>query len=122
MGRMTRYKLSNCVCFQTPDLEKARAHFLGLGMTVVSESQEGVELSGGEVRLFIEKGERMGPIMELLVPDLDEALEDLRSQGWAVVLWEGEGGKCYLRNPLGVIFNLFEDESALDDGAGDGDD
>jgi catechol 2,3-dioxygenase-like lactoylglutathione lyase family enzyme len=119
---MASYKLSNCVCMKTPDLAKARAHFLSLGMTVVSESEDSVELSGGEVRLFIDRGEEMGPIMELLVPDLEEALEDLGSQGWSVVLWEGRGGRCYLRNPLGMLFNLSEDAPSFEAEAGEGGD
>lgn len=111
---MVSYKLSNCVCVQTPDMIKAKAHFQGLGMTVVSESEDSIELVGGEGRLFIDKGEEMGPIMELLVPDLHLARSDLESQGWVVVLWEGRGRRCYLRNPMGMLFNLFEDITACE--------
>lgn len=109
------YKISKCVCFQTPDLKSAKAHFQGLGLTVVSESEESVELAGGEIRLFIDRGPEMGPIMELIVPNLEEAQRDLVSQGWTVVIWEGLERRCYLRNTMGTLFNLFEDPTAFDD-------
>ncbi len=107
--------MSNCVCLQTLDLDKAKAHFLRMGLTVVDEGEDEMELSDGNVRLFIDRGPEMGPIMELIVMDLEMAKEDLTSQGWSVVLWEGKGKRCYLRNPNGVLFNLFEDASAFDE-------
>jgi len=109
------YKLSKCVCFQTPDLDGAKVHFQALGMIVVAETEDSIELAGGELRLFIELGLQLGPIMELIVPGLEEALKDLLSQGWTVVLWEGRGQRCYVRNTMGTLFNLFEDPTAFDD-------
>jgi len=53
--------------------------------------------------------------MELIVPNLEEAQRDLVSQGWTVVIWEGLGRRCYLRNTMGTLFNLFEDPTAFDD-------
>jgi hypothetical protein len=120
-GRLMPYKISKCVCFQAPDLNGAKVHFQGLGMTVVAESEDSVELAGGELRLFIDLGPEMGPIMELIVPDLEEAQKDLVSQGWTVVLWEGLGRRCYLRNSMGTLFNLFEDPTAFEDQDGEED-
>lgn len=118
------YRVTSRVCFQTPDIEQAKAHFQrALGMTVVSESEDSVELAGGDLRLFIDRGPQLGPIMELLVPDADLARDDLVGQGWTVVLWEGRGGRRYLRNPMGMLFDLSEDPGAFDvdaEGGADG--
>ncbi|MCU0861678.1 MAG: hypothetical protein MUE65_05100 [Methanomassiliicoccales archaeon] len=114
------YKVSERVCLQTPDIEDARAHFVGTGMTVVSETPDSVELVGDGVQLFIDRGEKLGPIMELLVPDLDMARDDLLTQGWELVAWEGRGGRCYMSNPMGLLFNLWEDPSAYEEGESDG--
>lgn len=109
------YKLSHRVCFQTTDLQEAKAHFQKeLGLVLVHESPESLELDGGELRLFIDKGPNMGPIMELVVPELEKAKEDLIQQGWEVVVWEGKDQRCYVRNLMGTIFNLHEDPSLFD--------
>ena len=111
--------MSERVFLQTPDLEDAKAHFQGMGMTVVEEAADSVGLMGEDVRLFIDRGPKLGPIMELLVPDLEMARDDLATQDWTVVRWDGKGGRCYLSNPMGTLFNLSEDPSAFGDDEAD---
>ena len=112
---MSYYKVSNCVLLQTRDVQAAKEHFQGQGMTVISEEEGLVEMFDGDVKLTIEEGDNLGPIMELLVPDLEMAREDLESQGWTVATWEGKGRKCYMTNPMGTIFSIVEDPSAFED-------
>jgi|APFre7841882724_1041349.scaffolds.fasta_scaffold00891_6 hypothetical protein len=107
--------MSDRVYLQTEDLEEAKAYFQGTGMTVVEETADSVELVGEDVRLFIDRGPKLGPIMELLVPELEMARDDLVSQDWTVVRWEGKAGRCYLSNSMGLLFNLSEDLSAFSD-------
>jgi len=113
------YKISRCVCFQTMDLEAASKHFQReLGLKEVSRSKDSVELEGEEIRFFIDKGPEMGPILEAIVPELEGAKADLMDQGWSVVLWEGRGKRCYMRNPYGMLFNLWEDPEAFEEEEG----
>jgi hypothetical protein len=79
---MSYYKVSNNVLLQTTDLQAAKEHFQAQGMTVISEQQDHIELFDGDVKLTIQEGDELGPIMELLVPDLDMAREDLESEWW----------------------------------------
>ena len=88
---MSLYKVSNSVLLQTREVREAEEHFLSLGMVVVHEDEDRVEMFDGDVQLVIERGEDMGPIMEILVPDLEMAREDLETQGWTVLAWEGKG-------------------------------
>jgi hypothetical protein len=111
---MTYYKMSNTILLQTMDMQKAKEHFQSKGMVTVSESEETVEMFDGDVKLIIAKGEELGPIMELLVPDLGMAVEDLTSQGWTVVAQE-DVGSCHMVNPMGTLFRLIEDPHAYDD-------
>src|SRR5208283_1821363 len=89
------YKLSRFVCLQTPDLENAIRHFeREMGLTVVNRTEDMADLSGGEISLHIEKGPEVGPILEILVPDLSGARDDLVFQGWSIVVWEGKDSRC----------------------------
>jgi hypothetical protein len=112
---MSYYKVSNNVLLQTTDLQAAKEHFQAQGMTVISEQQDHIELFDGDVKLTIQEGDELGPIMELLVPDLDMAREDLESQEWTVIVWEGRGKRCLMSNPMGALFNLVEDPSAFEE-------
>jgi hypothetical protein len=112
---MTYYKMSNTILLQTMDMQKAKEHFQSKGMVCVRESEESVEMFDGDVKLIIAKGDELGPIMELLVPDLGMAVEDLTSQGWTVVDQEGEGSSCHMVNSMGTLFRLVEDPHAYDE-------
>ncbi len=109
------YKLSRSVCLYSPDLESAVRHFeREMGLTVVNRTDDMADLSGGDIYLHIEKGPELGPILEILVPDIEAAKVDLIYQGWNVVVWEGRGGRCHLSNPSGILFHVIEEPSAFD--------
>jgi len=42
------------------------------------------------------------------VADLDKARNELMEKGCMVVTWEGKGNPCYMRDPFGFVFNLWE--------------
>ena len=46
--------------------------------------------------------------MELFVEDLEQARDELLAQGCEVVRWRGKGRDCYIRDPFGVTYNLWE--------------
>jgi catechol 2,3-dioxygenase-like lactoylglutathione lyase family enzyme len=105
-----RFKLSRCVCINTPDVAKAVAHFqTALGMKVLRQDEASAELAGDEAHLFVDLGPEKGPIMELLVPNLEGARDELLADGWTIDVWEGKGGRCHMRNPGGFVFNLWEE-------------
>ena len=117
---MSLYKVSNSVLLQTKEVQKAKEHFQTFGMVVVSEDKDRIEMFDGDVKLVIEAGEDLGPIMELLVPDLEMARADLESQGWTALTWEGRGRRCHMVNHMGTVFNLVEDPGAYEDEEGGG--
>lgn len=59
----------------------------------------------------IEDDEVSGLVMELFVEDLEIARDELLAHGCEVVRWRGKGQDCYIRDPFGVIFNLWEVQS-----------
>jgi catechol 2,3-dioxygenase-like lactoylglutathione lyase family enzyme len=56
----------------------------------------------------IEDDEVSSLVMELFVEDLEAAREELLANGCEVVRWRGKGQDCYIRDPFGVIYNLWE--------------
>ena len=109
------FKFSRCICLQTPRFESAVNFYKDvLGLDPVEEGEGSAELRAGSNRLLIDEGARMGPILEFLVPDLDAAKEELLAKGCQVVVWEGKGGRCYLRDSFDFFFNLYEDPPAFE--------
>lgn len=104
------FKFSRCICLQTPDAEKAmRFYHEVMGLPSVLRTDNQRELTASHNRLFFDNGEPRGPILEFMVPDLDKAKEELLAAGCKVMRWEGKGGCCYIQDPFGFWFNLWED-------------
>lgn len=110
------YKFSRCICLQTPDYEKALEFYhKTMGLELCGQIEGSAELKAGQNRLFIDKGEStLGPILEFLVPDVEVAKEELLGAGCEVVIWEGKGGCCYMRDPFGFVFNLYQEPEAFE--------
>lgn len=56
----------------------------------------------------IEDLEMSGVVLELFVEDLEEARKEQVKNGCEVVRWRGKGQDCYIRDPFGVIYNVWE--------------
>jgi hypothetical protein len=60
-------------------------------------------------------------VFELLAPDLEDARGKLKFYGFDVVAWNGTGRANIVRDPFGLVFNVFEfdDEDSIDLGLGE---
>ena len=67
------------------------------------------EIGADPITIFVTDDELPGPVLELFVDDLEAAREALVAAGCEVVRWEGRGRDCYIRDPFGVTFNLWEE-------------
>jgi catechol 2,3-dioxygenase-like lactoylglutathione lyase family enzyme len=110
------YKFSRCICLQTPDYEKAiEFYHKTMGLDLTGEIEQSAELKAEQNRLFIDSAKLpLGPILEFLVPDVEAARDELLGAGCEVVSWEGKGGCCYMRDPFGFIFNLYQEPEAFE--------
>jgi len=52
--------------------------------------------------------------MEYFVDDVEAARQYLESNGCKVIKWEGKGKDCYMRDPYGLTFNLWEEKQDQD--------
>ena len=81
-----------------------------LGFKNRSNDPKLANLDADPITLFImEDDEFHGPILELFVNDLDQACAILEANGCKVLRWHGKGQDCYIQDPFGVIFNLWEE-------------
>ncbi len=110
-----RYKTSRCVCYQVTDKARAVEFYQQVfGYKLVEVSDQNTELDASPIRLFIDQGPPLGPIMEVVVDNLETARIELLAHGCTEVRWDGRGKPCYLRDPFGICFNVWEDPVAFE--------
>jgi catechol 2,3-dioxygenase-like lactoylglutathione lyase family enzyme len=81
-----------------------------LGFPNRSKKPELADLDASPIRLFVEEDDEIrGPVMELFVDDLDAARRTLEAHGCKVLRWRGKGQDCYVQDPFGVIYNIWQD-------------
>ena len=103
------YRLSKNINLETPNLEEAvQFYHEVLGFRIAEMGNDWARFDTGDMRLYITRGNPMGPITEFVVEDLEKARKELMSQGCTVVTWEGKGKPCYMKDPFGFVFNLWE--------------
>ena len=109
------YKFSRCFAMEHPQSDELVEFYRDkIGLKIASRGPDQVEFDTAPVRLFVDSGPGPKLIFELLVPDLEGAREDLLAKGCEIVRWEGKGKTCYVRDPFGFMFNVWEDPQAFE--------
>jgi predicted enzyme related to lactoylglutathione lyase len=93
------------------DFEDAAAFYAQvLGFENRSDDPEVADFNAHPINLFvIADDEFSGPVLELFVGNLEEARDYLVEHGCKVLRWRGKGQDCYIQDPFGVIYNLWEE-------------
>jgi predicted enzyme related to lactoylglutathione lyase len=109
-----KFKMSPNVAVRTQHVSEAVEFYSRvLGFTNRSDDPRLADLDANPLNLFIlEDHEISGPVMELFVADLEGARDELLAHGCKVLRWRGKGQDCYMQDPFGVIFNLWESADA----------
>jgi catechol 2,3-dioxygenase-like lactoylglutathione lyase family enzyme len=95
------------ILIQAPDPKRAAAFYVEqLGFEITGETATMLSLHGKYINLFIERGSALGPVLEVTVPDVNEARMRLIDGGCEVIKDEPDFPRCYLRDPFGLIYNL----------------
>lgn len=96
------------ILIQAPDPEAAADFYVRqLGFTVTAREPM-LELKGPHINLYIEKGPKLGPVLEVTVPDVAQAKARLVQQGCKVVKDEPAFPRCYVQDLHGLIYNLVK--------------
>ena len=97
------------ILIQARDPRRAAAFYVEqLGFTVNGKTPQMVSLRGNHINLFIERGPKLGPVLEVKVKNVAEAKRRLVKQGCKIVKDEPQFPRCYVKDPFGLIYNLTE--------------
>ena len=77
-----------------------------LGLPVTHRGPNIVGFETGSFCLYVEKGNRRGPVFEFLVPDVQFCKRQLVDAGCAVEEEDPSVPRCYLSDPFGLVFNI----------------
>lgn len=105
-----RFRMSPNVAVRTTCLEEAVDFYTNvLGFRNRSDDLKLADLDASPLTLYVDEDpEFRGPILELFVDDLEQARETLVANGCTVLRWRGKGQDCYIQDPFGVIYNIWE--------------
>ena len=102
---------SRDVIIQTDNWTKAIEFYeTTLGFSVTHRSAKLVEFETGAFRLYVEKGNRPGPVFDFLVPDMQAAKTRLLAAGCKIVEEDASIPRCYIRDQFGLVFNIEQTE------------
>lgn len=95
------------ILIQAPDPEQAALFYVHqLDFEITDESPDMISLHGNHINMYIERGPPLGPILEVTVPDVEEAKVRLVKNGCEIIKDEPDVPRCYVKDPFGVIYNL----------------
>ena len=95
------------ILIQAPDPEEAAEFYVRhLGFEVTGHGTQMMSLHGPHMNLFIERGPALGPVLEVTVPDVEQAVLRLVESGCEIIKDEPEFPRIYIRDPNGLIYNL----------------
>jgi len=97
------------ILIQAKDPKRAAAFYVEqLGFSVTGETPQMISLHGNHINLFIERGPKLGPVLEVTVKDVKEAKRRLVKKGCKIVKDEPKFPRCYVKDPFGLIYNLSQ--------------
>ncbi len=95
------------ILMQAPDIKTAARFYVEqLGFEITDEAADMISLHGQHINMFIERGPVLGPVLEVTVANVEDAKKRLAAHGCSIVKDEPDVPRCYVRDPLGLIYNL----------------
>ena len=107
----TPFRKSNHASVLARDLTAARDYYeTGMELELLDSTDEQLVFKTGDSLFYvIYDPDRSGTVLEFCVDALDAARDRLVSKSCRVIKWEGKGKDCYMQDPFGMIFNLWEE-------------
>jgi catechol 2,3-dioxygenase-like lactoylglutathione lyase family enzyme len=95
------------ILIQAEDPKAAAAFYVEqLGFRIEAETKELITIRGPHINLYIEPGPKLGPVLEVTVPSVEAAKQQLVAAGCVIVKDEPHFPRTYVRDPFGLIYNL----------------
>lgn len=101
------FESSSDIIVSTEAFEEA-TRFYGsvLGLPVTHSSETLVASETGSFCLYVERGQRHGPVFEFLLADVKAAKDHLIAAGCTIVEEDASVPRCYIQDPYGIVFNV----------------
>ena len=104
-----QFTLSPNIAIEFPQAAEAAAMYANLlGIEPKQVDHSSIELQQSGRYLYFDEHDGFRIVMELFVDDVEAARAELISLGWTVEAWQGKGGRCYMKDPYGLYFNLWQ--------------
>ena len=109
----TPFRKSNHASVLARDLTAARDYYeTVMELELLDSTDEQLVFKTGDSFFYVVRNlDRTGTVLEFYVDNLNVAKERLVSKGCQIIKWEEKGKDCYLKDPFGVIFNLWEENT-----------
>ena len=106
-----KFRMSPNIAVPTEKFQEAKTFYTSvLGFQDRSDDPAMADLDASPINLFVYEDTAIsGPVLELFVDDLDTARAELEAHGCKVLRWRGKGQDCYIQDPFGLVYNLWED-------------
>jgi catechol 2,3-dioxygenase-like lactoylglutathione lyase family enzyme len=102
-----KFRSSRDVIIQTNHLAEATEFYeKTLGFSISQRTPNLVGFETGAFCLYVEEGNRPGPVFDFLVPDMEAAKSRLLAAGCTVIEENPAIPRCYIQDPFGVVFNI----------------
>lgn len=105
------FKMSPNIAVRAKDFAEAVDFYTNvLSFKNRSDTSDLADLDADPINIFIiEDDEIRGPVLELFVENLDETRKELVAKECKVLRWRGKGQDCYIEDPFGVVYNIWEE-------------
>ena len=106
-----KFRMSHNIAVPTEKFQEAKTFYTSvLGFQDRSDDPAMADLDASPINMFVYEDTAIsGPVLELFVDDLEAARAELEAHGCKVLRWRGKGQDCYIQDPFGVIYNIWED-------------
>lgn len=95
------------ILIQTDRPDEAKAFYAEvLGFALFQDDPQMRGFDTGAFRLFIDPDTPLGPVLELIVDDVEAEKARLLGFGCSIEREDASVPRCYMRDPFGLIFNL----------------
>lgn len=95
------------ILIQTDNPQKAAEFYARtLGLQITEDHADLVSLRGPNLNLYLERGPKLGPVLEVFVDDIAATKSALVAQGCTILKDEPAFPRCYIQDPFGLIYNL----------------
>jgi catechol 2,3-dioxygenase-like lactoylglutathione lyase family enzyme len=108
------FRLSRCVGLVCPEPSEAAEFYVRAFDMRPVEADDGLCLSAGPIRLYLDTGPLRPLVLELVTPGAEAARGPLKRLGFEETLWRGAGKSCLVVDPFGLAVNLYEDPEAFE--------